>query len=352
MKNRAFAALCRITGIPQDLMVPTRVKIQDSLSSRLESASQTIFIFENRTTFEKYVVKVKGENYCADLEKIINHPSLNISIHEFIKGCILYQAKYTHSRESTIYTLNDDFLQKYTPQYLGAVNESGNVFLIMRFIEPVVDLSLEDKTNQALSFLAKLHSHFFKRYDKLDSIGLNILRPQLFNENINMIWSIYQKAIDMVVLPQQLLYDLSNYINKVDKEFKVMQDSGLTFCHCDFAFRNILFELHSPIVIDWELSTALEPQFDLIEFMVDYPTPLIPLTIKNIINIYIDNAYYSIDYREFQIALLRNLYHYFCFRLASLILISQKTPISWLNSSIQNYVSIWKCLQQNINEHL
>ena len=74
--------------------------------------------------------------------------------------------------------------------------------------------------------------------------------------------------------------------------------------------------------------------------------------IKNIINIYIDNAYYSINHREFKIALLRNLYHYFCFRLDSLILISQKIPIHWLNSSIQNYVSIWKYLRQNTIEHL
>ena len=88
MINKALTALCSVISISQDLVIPTQVKMQDSLSSRLESASKTIFIFKNRITNEKYVVKVKSENYCAELEKIINHPSFKVSIQEFIKGCI------------------------------------------------------------------------------------------------------------------------------------------------------------------------------------------------------------------------------------------------------------------------
>ena len=346
IEKESVIALSKILNVSQDRFAPFTTKMKDALSSYIESENGSIFMFQDIITHEKYVIKVKSKEYYTEFEKKLNLENDEYFKQQFYKGYAIFLIKFAHIREITIYSNNDTLLQTHIPLYLGNRIVGNSTYIVMKYIDFFPELPLLDKTEIAICFLARLHSRFFKQYKKLDSMQLNILSPQLFSENKYLLKSVFKTAIEQSELPQQLTKEISNYIDRLECEFADMQNNGLTLCHCDFAFRNITFDSGKPIIIDWELATALEPHFDLVEFLVDYPMKLNAHIIDYIIDKYISHIDFLIDSADksvnFYISMQRNLYHYFVVRQAFLLVINKIIPMHWTNDSIRNYITLWE----------
>lgn len=354
MKDESIIALSKIINVQQDRLVRYEAQIKDSITSHLESESGTIFMYQDITTNERYVVKIKSENYYIGLEQLVNQEHSEDFKQQFYNGCDIFMSKCTHIREVMLYSYDDDFLHEYFPPFLGSRKITGNVYIVMRYIEFSNNESLSQKTEASMRFLAKLHSRFFQQYDILNLMQLNTLSPKFFSDNKYLLEAVYKTAIKQVELPEQLSIEIANYINRIEDEVMSMQKQGLTLCHCDFAFRNMTMNREKLTVIDWEMAMGLEPQFDLVEFLIDYPDKLDSYLISDIIQKYIANSECcSINslknYTNFHNAMLRNLYQYFVVRLAGLILINRIFPIPWIKESTQNCISLWKYIINSLN---
>lgn len=355
MVNEAIIALSKIINVPQDRIVPYKAQVEDSITSQLEAESGTIFMYQDIATDERYVVKIKSEYYYIGLEQIVNPERSESFKQQFYEGCDIFMTKCTHIRETMLYSYNDAFLQAHIPPYLGSIEIANNTYIAMQYIDFSSKDSLNQKTEIAMRFLATLHSRFFQQYDTLNSMQLNTLSPKMFADNKYLLETVYKTAVEQFELPKQLTIEIGNYIGRIEEEVLAMQKHGLTLCHCDFAFRNIATNSGNPTVIDWEMAMALEPQFDLIEFLVDYPTRLDSHIINDVIEKYVNNSgCCSTDgfdnHSDFYTVMLRNLYQYFVVRQAGIILINRVFPIPWINGCIQNYISLWEHIVSSLNQ--
>lgn len=89
MKDESIIALSEIINVQQDRLIKYNAQLKDSITSHLESESGTIFMYQDITTSERYVVKIKSENYYIGLEQLVNQEHSEYFKQQFYTGCDL-----------------------------------------------------------------------------------------------------------------------------------------------------------------------------------------------------------------------------------------------------------------------
>lgn len=346
MKSYAKDVLCELLNLPHGNVRPIDIYTGSSLASRIENDNGSIFAFVNTQDNEKYVVKIKNENYWRLAGSAVNIEKSETFDKLYNKGYKLYYVKDTYLREHLLYSKTDSVISDNMPALIASKYIDGNCIMVLPFYE-FQRRPLEKLDKAAMEFLAKLHTSSALDRTFQNAVRVNILDPQDYTDNKELVAYFNKMAFPFVDFPREVIEYLSSFTDNIDNEYKAMLYDGLVLCHGDYAQRNLGLVKDQLIVLDWELSSVLEPQFDIVTYLINYYEKITPEIIKQSIGYYFDGLKkqsVTIDKKSFHIRMKRNLCFYFVTRLNAVALLNETFPIDYIESALHNFMVLWNFL--------
>lgn len=325
--------------------------VNGSMSSKIEDGLDgSIFRFKLLFNGKTIIVKMKNSSFINNVGETMNYYGLDSFRENYKMGFGLFYTRNCHSREKYIYSYLDDSLKKYIPHYYGSIDVSSQECLHIMEDIPIVQSPV--RIDYIIDFLSDLHERYYEDEKAVEKMMVNI--PTLddfhFGKHLSdVLFSNIQKLYPN--FPSEIINDLKDFSNNPQYIFEQLHSFPLTICHGDFAIKNLSFIEKRVVVYDWELSTFNNPEFDLVSFMVFYPTELTSNLISNIINRYYGKIKKRICY-DVQSALYFNTKLLMASRFHAMMNIALRVEMPYMDSAINNWIYLYNFLKNNFNEHI
>ena len=248
--------------------------ISSSMTSNIEDGLDgSIFRLHDKSKNRDFIVKMKSQSFVNNVGQAMNYTCNTVFEKDYEKGYGMFYIRDSYIREKFMYGMLSDSLRKYLPTYYGTIELPDETCL--HLIELLEMNKQPIKLSYVVDFLVDLHCTYWQQEDCIKEMNANI--PTL-EDYVNAIPITEQLLKNISVLydffEPETLEILRRFAHNPQYLYKSLCDFPQTLCQGDFNMRNITFYPNCIKSYDWELATYNNPTFDIVSFLVDYPTQL------------------------------------------------------------------------------
>lgn len=310
----------------------TPLKATGNMTARLEDGGEVTLL--NVLAGEKeYALKIKSTAFENNVGDAMNYYASKDFEESFLKGKYVFYIRSNYNRESKVYSALSQ-VKEYLPKVYGAQNDSYRSLILLEKL----DISREPKDIELADFLRKLHSLYIDEKE-VEKLGANVHTKEDYTRatalSLKLLDSIERVYPDF---PKEILTLAGNVINNYAKVFDKMISYPRCLCHGDCTINNMT-TTPSLKLYDLELSTYNNAEFDLVSYLVHYPTLLNKGVIVKFLSRYYDDDNFMANKKE---VLSLNLLIYFVTRFHAMMMIAKKLDMPYMETSIKNYIYLFR----------
>lgn len=286
---------------------------------------------------------------------IINNTGILLNTQSSSKFENIYQLNYailglknSSIREQLIYKNIITKVRKYMPKFLGNINEFNENILLLEYFNNS-HFKIDD--NLVVDFLSELHSYYLNKKEIVDLFKLNYCSVNEYRDSKKFLLLIFDNFVKLyeTIFPIEILNDIENSIKYLDNNIKNMYAYYLTLNHGDFTYKNICLINKNLCVYDWEMSSYLNPQFDIVTYLsYNNKENISKKYLEDFTNKYIiafeKKSNLSIDKEEFYYYLKLNINYFFIIRLMGLLVIHNKMPMPHIEAVLKNWIKLYEII--------
>jgi len=320
------------------------VKLEGSMVSRIENDSGSIFSIKSHVTGKELIAKMRSPGYMVKVGRIVNYFEDPFFNEPYERGCNIFGMEKSHYREKYVYSLLQESLQHNCPFYYGSTTIADGC---IHFIEKLKINQSNVNLNSVTEFVAQLHSTYLHDYNGARKMCAYLpvkkdhaLAKDVVNMLMDNVEALYPD------FPKDALYTLRSYIASFETTFDRWSKGERTLCHGDYSVKNMSFE-NGFKIYDWECTTYRNPEFDIITFLVHYPTLLNEKIVEQFLDLYYEHRKQlgsCPDVAKFKIFLKENLLIFMTTRLNALMSICMRLDMPYMPESIANWIFLYKYL--------
>lgn len=298
INNNYFNSLLKNKGITissfENIPLDANSGIVSSFLNERSSGFQGIFRYiltvQNRAVSEKRnaVLKIKSD----DSEIIdMGNTLARLSGEDRLPGLFesqnhIFGFNSSHIRELEFYRKAKPGILDFCPEIFGIErnDQSGNFAILMEdlsgcshFNISVSDNKFEPETiKNVLTAMSRMHSVYWNRAEEVSAIpDINYLKPKNYSSALELLKEItlYNRNRFPEFIDNSLYVIYSGFLDNLSSSILSMNSYHQTLIHNDFNPRNFcLREVDGAkklVLYDWELASYRNPQYDLLEFLVN-----------------------------------------------------------------------------------
>lgn len=305
-----------------------RLKATGNMTARLEDGGEETLlkaVVEGR----EYVVKMKSRQFESNVGDAMNYFGSEEFFKHYKKGKYIFYIRDSVVREQKMYSAFS-VVKESLPKIYGAQSDKTRSIVIMEKLE----ISREPKDEELAELLKKIHGEYPRLEDAV-KVGANVHVKEDYLQAKELSLALIESVKKVFpAFPNELLIKARKLAEDYGKTYEKMASFGRCVCHGDLTINNMT-TTPSIKLYDWELSTYNNPEFDLVSYLVHYPTLLTDGEINRFLLAYYGDKETLENKKE---ALNFNVLLYFVTRFSAMMMISRKLDMPYMDTSIANYV--------------
>lgn len=302
-----------------------------NMTARLEDGGEATLLSLVRGQ-EEYAIKMKSRLFEDNVLKAMNYYDDSSLEQGFSKGKYVFYIRDAFNREEKIYSALSAF-GEYLPRIYGAQSDDYRSIILMEKLK----ISRAVKALEVITFLTRLHK-FCTSEKRARELGANIPTKEDYLKAQDLSISLISNVSKAYAnFPSRILNLALDGVKKYGELYDRVISFPRALCHGDCTAYNMTTE---PIlkVYDFELSTFNNPEFDLISYLVHYPTPLKESDVDEFLGCYYGEKDYLATKKE---VLKLNLLVYFVTRFHAMMMIAKTLDMPYMEISIKNYIFLF-----------
>ncbi|MBO7178291.1 MAG: aminoglycoside phosphotransferase family protein [Clostridia bacterium] len=311
-----------------------RLKATGNMTARLDDGGEETLL--NATVEGKdYVVKMKSRFFEDNVGHVMNYFDSPEFTASYNKGKYIFYIRDSVEREAKLYSAFSS-IKASLPIIYGTQSDNNRSIVLMEKLE----ISRETKNEELGGLLRKMHSLYTREEDAI-RLGANAHTREDYEQakelSLNLIRSVESVYIDF---PKRILSKAKEIVSDYGKSYDKMVSYPRCVCHGDLTINNMT-TAKGIILYDLELATYNNPEFDLVSYLVHYPTLLTENEIKEFLTAYYGNESEIENKKE---VLYLNVLLYFVTRFSAMMMISRRLDMPYMATSIKNYIYLFDYL--------
>lgn len=282
---------------------------------------------------KEYVVKIKSKAFDDNVCGAMNYLDSEDFKGYFQKGKAIFYIRDSYNREQRAYELLSDF-SDYFPKIYGASSDGTRSIILMDKL--TIDRTPKDR--ELAEIIYKIHSTFNSEATMREwSINIHTATDYISATALS------NALLDGVELkyptfPKKILGRAREFVSHYQENHEKMLSFGRCLCHGDLTINN-LSTARGVKLYDLELATFNNPEFDLISYLVHYPTALDSEVVEEFLSAYYAQSATTI--KEKEDVLKHNLLIYFTTRFHAMMMITLRLNMPYMETSIKNYIFLF-----------
>lgn len=302
-----------------------------NMTARLEDGgAETLICVEHAG--KEYVVKMKSVGFDKNVCDAMNYFDDDSFVEIFEKGKYIFYIRDSYDREQKIYSALKDY-EQYFPKIYGASSDERRSVIIMEKLE--VDRTPPKDLPKVMS---KIHS-FCTSERVARELGANVHEKSDYENatelSLELLKNVGRARKDF---PEYILEKAREFVLNYRDNYEKMLSFGRCLCHGDLTINNLTSATGTRLY-DLELATFNNVEFDLVSYLVHYPTELNEEIVYDFLSSYYKESGFSLKERESAIKF--NLLLYLTTRFHAMMLISLKLDMPYMVTSIKNYIFLF-----------
>lgn len=300
-----------------------------NMTARIEDGGE-LTILGATVGGKDYVIKMKSVAFETNVGDAMNYFSTSEFRESYEKGKYIFYIRDSVNREMKVYPAFS-CIKESLPKIYGAQSDGKRSILLMEKL----DISREQNHVALGMVLRKLHA-IYPLESEARNIGANVhVREDYINAK-----ALALRLIDSIervypTFPRPILERARKGANEFGALYDKMVSYPRCLCHGDLTANNMT-TTPSVRLYDFELATYNNPEFDLVSYLVHYPT----LLNKEIVEDFLC-AYYEKNEGIKKEVLSLNVLLYFITRFNAMMMISKRVNMPYMEVSIQNYIFLF-----------
>ena len=298
-----------------------------NMTARLEDGgNDTLLLVE--VDGKEYVLKMKSKAFDHNVCGAMNWHDTDEFRRSFEKGKSIFYIRGSYDREGKIYKAFSS-LKENLPIIYGSESDDTRSIILMEKLP----ISRITKDEEIARLLKKWHAQYPLKEDA-ERLGANVHTQNDYENATDLSLKLFELIEECYPnFPAKIIKTGREYVQNYAKNYLKGRSFPSTLCHGDLTINNLTTD-GEIILYDLELATYSNPEFDLISYLVHYPTQLTNEIVERFLR-----AYY--DGKINEDALKHNLLTYLCTRFHAMMMITKKLHMPYMEQSIKNYIFLF-----------
>ena len=308
------------------------LKASGNMTAKIEDGGEATLL-EVVVRGKEYVLKMKSTAFENSVGIAMNYYDSEDFLESFNRGKYIFYIRNNYDRESKVYSAFSE-IKEYLPKVYGAQSDDYRSILLIEKVE----ISRFPKNKELALVLKKLHA-VYSTEEGAKKIGANLHEREDYLKATHLSRALLESIGKVYpTFPGKILDTARGVVEDYGALYDKMTNYRRVVCHGDCTINNMT-TAPTLKLYDLELSTYNNPEFDLVSYLVHYPTKISKKEVEEFLFCYYGDEDYMSSKKE---VLSLNLIIYFVTRFHAMMMISKKVDMPYMPTSIDNFIYLFQ----------